>query len=174
MEKVPRRTVARTPCVPLFSTLFNRGGNKERFRLPGAGGGSFPLYGGTFAQSYSVSKKVATFMAKRLAAARSTVIITLHKFIVLGLIIELLGSGQEVCFSLSRPDPVRNAREQDGTRTGRDGPHLGTWMGPKHCKTKHMANLDGTTSDPGWDLDGPRMGPRRGSGWHPPETVTDF
>ena len=29
-------------------------------------------------------------------------------------------------------------------------------MGPKCCKTKHMANLDGTPSDPGWDLDGPR------------------
>ena len=87
---------------------------------------------------------------------------------------ELIGSGQEVCFCPSRPDPVRNAREQDGTRTGRDGPHLGTWMSPKHCKTKHMANLDGTTSDPGWDLDGPRIGPGRGSGWHPPETVTDF
>ena len=86
----------------------------------------------------------------------------------------LEGSGQEVCFCPSRPDPVRNAREQDGTRTGQDGPHLGTWMGPKHCKTKHMANLDGTTSDSGWDLDGPRIGPRRGSGWHPPETVTDF
>ena len=79
-----------------------------------------------------------------------------------------LGSGQEVCFCPSRPDPVSNAREQDGTRTGRDGPHLGAWMGPKHCKTKHMANLDGTTSDPGWGLDGPRIGPRRGSGWHPP------
>ena len=64
-----------------------------------------------------------------------------------------LRGGQEVCFCPSRPDPVRNAREQDGTRTGRDGPHLGTWMGPKHCKTKHMANLDGTTLDPGWDLD---------------------
>ena len=47
--------LARTPCVPLFSTSFNRVGNKERFRLPGAGGGSFPLYGGTFARSYSVS-----------------------------------------------------------------------------------------------------------------------
>ena len=47
-------------------------------------------------------------------------------------------------FCPSRPDPVRNARVQDGTRTGPDGPHLGTWMGPKHCKTKHMANLDGT------------------------------
>ena len=89
-------------------------------------------------------------------------------------IILLVGSGQEVCFCPSRPDPVRNAREQDGARTGRDGPHLGTWMGPKHCKTKHMANLDGTTSDSGWDLDGPRIGPRRGSGWRPPETVTDF
>ena len=47
--------LARTPCVPLFSASFNRVGNKERFRLPGAGGGSFPLYGGTFARSYSVS-----------------------------------------------------------------------------------------------------------------------
>ena len=65
------------------------------------------------------------------------------------------------------PDPGRNAREQDGTRTGQGGPHLGTWMGPKRCKTKHMANLDGTPSDAGWDLDGPRIGPRRGSGWHP-------
>ena len=45
--------LARTPCVPLFCTSFNRVGNKERFRLPGAGGGSFPLYGGTFARSYS-------------------------------------------------------------------------------------------------------------------------
>ena len=48
--------LTRTPCVPLFCTSFNRVGNKERFRLPGAGGGSFPLYGGTFARSYSVSK----------------------------------------------------------------------------------------------------------------------
>ena len=47
--------LARSPCVPLFCTSFNRVGNKERFRLPGAGGGSFPLYGGTFARSYSVS-----------------------------------------------------------------------------------------------------------------------
>ena len=39
-----------------FSTLFNRGGNRRAFRLAGAGGGSFPLYGGTFARSYSVSK----------------------------------------------------------------------------------------------------------------------
>ena len=76
-----------------------------------------------------------------------------------------VGSGQEVCFGPSRPDPGRNARGQDGTRTGWDGPHLGIWMGPKHCRTKHMANLDGTASDPGWDL--PEIGPRWGSGWHP-------
>ena len=63
-------------------------------------------------------------------------------------------------------NPIKNL-PKDGTRTGRDGPHLGTWTGPKHCKTKHRANLDGTASDPGWDLDGPRIGPRRGSGWHP-------
>ena len=48
--------LARTPCVPLFSTLFSRGGNRRVFRLAGAGGGSFPLYGGTFARSYSVSR----------------------------------------------------------------------------------------------------------------------
>ena len=31
-----------------------------------------------------------------------------------------IGSGQDVCFGPSRPDPGRNTREQDGTRTGRD------------------------------------------------------
>ena len=44
--------LARTPCVPLFSTLFNRGGNRRAFRLPGAGGGSFPLCSRTSAGSY--------------------------------------------------------------------------------------------------------------------------
>ena len=44
--------LACTPCVPLFSTLFTRGGNRRAFRLPGAGGGSFPLCSGTFARSY--------------------------------------------------------------------------------------------------------------------------
>ena len=53
--------LARTPCVPLFRSSFIRVGNKERFRLPGAGGGSFPLYGGTFARSYSVSKGYQNF-----------------------------------------------------------------------------------------------------------------
>ena len=83
-------------------------------------------------------------------------------------------SRQHFCWkwprSLFRPvqaRSTRNARDQDGTGTGRDGPHFGTWMGPKCCRTKHMANLDGTPSDPGWDLGGPRIGPRRGSGWHP-------
>ena len=34
--------LARTPCVPLFSaTLFNRGGNRRVFRLPGEGGDHF-------------------------------------------------------------------------------------------------------------------------------------
>ena len=33
--------LARTPCVPLFCTLFNRGGNRRVFRLPGAGGDHF-------------------------------------------------------------------------------------------------------------------------------------
>ena len=46
--------LACTPCVPLLCTLFNRGGNRIAFSLPGAGRGSLPLYGGTFARSYSV------------------------------------------------------------------------------------------------------------------------
>ena len=50
--------LARTPCIPLFCTSFCRGGNRRAFRLPGAGGGSFPLYGGTFVRSYSVSNCV--------------------------------------------------------------------------------------------------------------------
>ena len=33
--------LACTPCVPLFCTLFNRGGNRGAFRLPGAGGDHF-------------------------------------------------------------------------------------------------------------------------------------
>ena len=71
-----------------------------------------------------------------------------------------IGSGQEACLGPSRPVPGRNAQDQHGTRTGRDGPHLGTWMGLKRCETKHMANLDGTPLD----LDGPGITPRRGSG----------
>ena len=33
--------LACTPCIPLFCTLFSRGGNRSAFRLPGAGGDSF-------------------------------------------------------------------------------------------------------------------------------------
>ena len=33
--------LARTPCIPLFSALFNRGGNRRAFRLPGEGGDHF-------------------------------------------------------------------------------------------------------------------------------------
>ena len=33
--------LARTPCVPLFCTLFNKGGSRRAFRLPGAGGDHF-------------------------------------------------------------------------------------------------------------------------------------
>ena len=60
----------------------------------------------------------------------------------------------------ARPGPILEGTLGSRMGPGRagDGPHLGTWMGPKHCKTKHMANLDRTTSDPGWDLDGPRIG----------------
>ena len=49
--------LARTPCVPLFSPLCNRAGNRRAFRLPGEGGGSCPLCNGAFARSYSVSTK---------------------------------------------------------------------------------------------------------------------
>ena len=33
--------LARTPCVPLFCTSFNRDGNRRAFRLPGEGGDHF-------------------------------------------------------------------------------------------------------------------------------------
>ena len=33
--------LARTPCVPLFCTLFHRDGNRRAFRLPGEGGDHF-------------------------------------------------------------------------------------------------------------------------------------
>ena len=33
--------LAPTPCVPLFCTLFNKGGNRRTFRLPGEGGDHF-------------------------------------------------------------------------------------------------------------------------------------
>ena len=33
--------LARAPCVPLLSTLFNRGGSRRGFRLPGEGGDHF-------------------------------------------------------------------------------------------------------------------------------------
>ena len=33
--------LARTPCVPLLSTLFTKCGNRRAFRLPGAGGDHF-------------------------------------------------------------------------------------------------------------------------------------
>ena len=51
MEEVPRRT----SLVPLAFPCFLHFSIGVEFRLPGAGGGSFPLYGGTFARSYSVS-----------------------------------------------------------------------------------------------------------------------
>ena len=38
---VPRSYPLRPPCVPLLSTLFNRGGNRRAFRLPGEGGDHF-------------------------------------------------------------------------------------------------------------------------------------
>ena len=55
MEEVPCRTLLVPLASPCFCTSFNRSGNRSAFRLPGAGGVSFPLYAGTFARSYSVS-----------------------------------------------------------------------------------------------------------------------
>ena len=73
------------------------------------------------------------------------------------------GNGQEVCFGLSRPDPGTNSRGQHKTRTGRHGPpHLG----PGWVRNRNAENE--AHGESGWDLDGPRIGPRRGSGWHPP------
>ena len=51
---------------------------------------------------------------------------------------------------------------QMGPGRARMAPHVGTWMGPKCCKTKHMANLDGTPSDLGWELEGPGSDPVEG------------
>ena len=57
MEDVLRRVSLVPLAFPCFVLCFGRGGNRRVFRLPGAGGGSFPLCGGTFARSYSVSKQ---------------------------------------------------------------------------------------------------------------------
>ena len=45
----------RTPCVPLFVLCLLRVETEGLLDYQG-GRGSFPLYGGTFARSYSVSK----------------------------------------------------------------------------------------------------------------------
>ena len=83
------------------------------------------------------------------------------------------GSGQGVCFGLSRPDPRRSARDQDGTGTDRDGPHLGTWTGRNAVNKAH--------GEFGRDRFGPGMGPGRAQDrtqarvWMaPPETATDL
>ena len=78
------------------------------------------------------------------------------------------GSGQEIYFGLSKPHPGRNAGQ------AHRGPHLGTWMGLKLCKTKHTATLDGTPSDSAWDLEGQRIGPRHRFWIAPLETAADF
>ena len=64
--------LACTPCVSLLSTLFNRGGNRSAFRLSGAGGGSFPLDGGTFARSYPVSRKHSKTKTPRICGTKKT------------------------------------------------------------------------------------------------------
>ena len=57
MEEVPRRTSLAPFAFPCF-VLYLIGVEAWRAcRLPGGGRGSFPLYGGTFARSYSVSKE---------------------------------------------------------------------------------------------------------------------
>ena len=39
------------PSHPPICAYFHKVGNKERFRLPGAGGGALPLYSGPFVRS---------------------------------------------------------------------------------------------------------------------------
>ena len=59
MEEVPRRTSLAPLASPCFVLcLIGMETNGRAFRLPGAGRGSFPLCGGTFARSYSVSTSV--------------------------------------------------------------------------------------------------------------------
>ena len=45
--------LACTPCVPLFCSLFNRGGNSRVLDYQGRAG-TISLYGGAFARSHSV------------------------------------------------------------------------------------------------------------------------
>ena len=84
-----------------------------------------------------------------------------------------LGSGQEVCFGRSMPDPEGTLGTRMGPGRAGMAPTSGPGWAPKCCKTKHMANLDGTPSDPG-------LGPGRAQDrtqarvWMaPPETVPD-
>ena len=73
------RAVPRSyPLRSFVCTSFNRGGNRGVFRLPGAGGGSFPLYGGTFAQSYSVSKFSLFFICVNLSQHTFQIIVALN------------------------------------------------------------------------------------------------
>ena len=92
--------LACTPCVPLFCTSFSRGGNRSAFGLPGAGGGSFPLYGGTFARSYSVSINGTRLMvhagSRRQFFGQSFVVF----FLFLVCCWEVLESGERSFFSL--------------------------------------------------------------------------
>ena len=50
--------LACTRCVPLFCALLNRLEREGLLDYQGRAGIIFPLYGGTFAQSYSVSSSV--------------------------------------------------------------------------------------------------------------------
>ena len=79
--------------------------------------------------------------------------------------VESIGSDQEVCFGPSRPDPGRNAWDEDGTRMGRDGPTSGPGRGRNAVKqntwriwTGPLRTRDGTWtgigSDTGEGLDG--------------------
>ena len=64
----------------------------------------------------------------------------------------------------------KNTRDQDGTRTGRGGPHLGTWMGPKCWKQSTWRiwpgpprTRDGIWMGPGSDQARVWMAPSRDS-----------
>ena len=67
--------------------------------------------------------------------------------------------------SLFWPVQARSWKERSEAGWDQDRPG---WPadGSETMQTKHMVNLDGTPLDLRWDLDGPRIGPRRGPGWH--------
>ena len=83
--------------------------------------GSFVIL--SFTHILTVRSCLQNGPATALASYRPKWTILISQMLKSGLEQGHLGSGQEVWFGPFRPDPGRNARDQDGTRTGRDDPH---------------------------------------------------